>query len=206
MGLGIRIHEQWANPHRVTSDNHTGQILERIQFNQNKGKLSFHFSLNESLEGVDGSARVVRLLDLKVGLGNHSAITLAACQTTRFHDLLVVVDFAVAQEDYGLLTGLVDEWLVRAHRGVDNGEPMESDDKLGEHLERRVIRTAMLHAHEVLIEARDVLGVLAALTVLTVLLSDDGENTTHSSLESRGGSLHPDMECYAVVLRLRSAT
>jgi hypothetical protein len=50
------------------------------------------------------------------------------------------------------------------------------------------------------------LGVLAALTVLTVLLSDDGENTTHSSLESRRGALHPDMECYAVVLRLRSAT
>jgi hypothetical protein len=40
------------------------------------------------------------------------------------------------------------------------------------------------------------------LVTLTVLLSDDGENTTHSSLESRGGSLHPDMECYAV---LRSA-
>jgi len=68
---------------------------------------------------------------------------------------------------------------------------MESDDELGEHLERGVIRTAMLHTHEVLIEARDVLGVLL---ILAVLLSDDGENTTHSSLESRRGALHPDME------------
>jgi hypothetical protein len=36
------------------------------------------------------------------------------------------------------------------------------------------------------------LGVLLALAVLLALLTDDGENTTHSSLESRGASLHPD--------------
>ena len=103
---------------------------------------------------------MVRLLNLEVGLGNHSAIALAACQTTRFHDFLVVVDFAVAQKDYGLLTGLIEERLVRAHGRIHNGEPMESDDELGKHLERGVIRAAMLHAHEVLIEARYVLRVL----------------------------------------------
>jgi hypothetical protein len=53
------------------------------------------------------------------------------------------------------------------------------------------------------------------LTVLRVLrslgsMSDDGENTTHSSLESRGGSLHPDVEALRsdvdyVVSVLRSA-
>ncbi len=70
---------------------------------------------------------------------------------------------------------------------------MESDDELGKHLERGVIRAAMLHAHEVFIETHNVLVVLRVLAVLVALLSssDDGENTTHSSLESRGGSLHP---------------
>ena len=80
--------------------------------------------------------------------------------------------------------------MVRAHRGVDNGEPMESDDELGKHLECGVIRAAMLHAHEVFIEAGQGI-VLGALRVLVALLSDDGKNTTHSSLESRGASLHP---------------
>jgi hypothetical protein len=35
---------------------------------------------------------------------------------------------------------------------------------------------------------------------LILSMSDDGENTTHSSLESRGNSLHPDRLC----CRLRS--
>jgi hypothetical protein len=35
------------------------------------------------------------------------------------------------------------------------------------------------------------LAVLGALAVFRALGSDDGENTTHSSLESRSCSLHP---------------
>ena len=138
---------------------------------------------------------VLALLDLEIGLWNDRtvAVTYTVGKATGAHDLLVVVDFSIAQEDYGALVGLVDERLVRAHGRVDNGEPMESDDEVGEHLERGVVRTAMLHAHEVFIETRKVLRVLTVLTVLAVFLSesDDGENTTHSSLESRGYSLHP---------------
>ena len=138
---------------------------------------------------------LLALLDLEIGLWNHRAVARATCESTLFHNLLVVVDLTVTQKDHGLPVALVDERLIGAHGRVDNGEPMESDDELGEHLEGGVIRATMLHAHEVLIHASELL-VVPFLTE-----SDDGENTTHSSLESRGRPLHPDTKCDYAVLR-----
>ena len=144
--VGLLAHIQGANADFIAARNHPLQILQTVEFKENKGELTLDTVANLTIKIVFLTAT----RQLHIEFCQHHAVILDGRERLPLNDFFIVIDFTVADQHNGTLGILQDKGLIGRKGVVDNRQAMETDHDILIGLKVRIVGPAMIQLTEIL--------------------------------------------------------